>query len=210
TWAVVVMVAFVLVWTAALDVDTLTQLHAPRWLIPPVATLGFAFAAVLLAGLWAVRSAPRRKWSAGPRISGRTLALTLVLMLGGQVVLARPVGHILDYRLNIRSDLEWMNDHLPPQARVLTLEDRLFTLERPFVQASHPKLEIFYETTDPAQSVAELRNFGVTHVYLSRERIFRRQRFYFEKEVLSPGPRNPFLRVLYRSRTGEVMELVEE
>ena len=103
-----------------------------------------------------------------------------------------------------------MNANLPPQARVLTLEDRLFTLERPFVQASHPKLEVFYETADPAQSIAELRALGVTHVYLSQARIFRRQRFYFEKEILFPGPRNPFLRVIYRSRTGQVMELVDD
>jgi len=90
---------------------------------------------------------------------------------------------------------------------VLTLEDRLFTLERAHVQASHPDLEAFYVEPDTEAGFEALRSRGITHVYHTKSPIFRRERFFFEKQMLFPGADNPWVELLYQSQTGAVVRL---
>jgi len=205
-WLVFVAAAM----TAAIDLDTISSVHSPRWLVPPwpwlVVPVVAAWLAVTVASVArdrSIRASVRPREGRG--LSGRALAALLVGVVGVVAFVRFEPSGFTDYRLDIRQDLEWMNRHLPEDAVVLTLEDRLFTLERRSVQASHYSLEAFYEATSPAESLAELQRRGITHVYLTRSPIFRQQGFFFAKRMLFPRRGNPYVELLHASPTGAVV-----
>jgi hypothetical protein len=192
--------------TVALDLDTLSRTHAPRWIVPPWPDLLLPVAGVTAVFAFA-RLARRERDARPPGIRGGAVAGVVALLAAIGLATLEGPRDPTGYRLEIRRDLEWMNRRLPDDAVVLTLEDRLFTLERDHVQASHYTLEPFYRAPDPESSLAELERLGVTHVYHTRSPIFRRQRFFWKKRLLFPAEDNPYAELVYRSPTGAVVAI---
>lgn len=64
----------------------------------------------------------------------------------------------------LNDDFYWMNTHLPQDAVVLTIENRMFTLDRDVIPVDDYRLESFFKSESIDQFRA-LRDLKITHVY---------------------------------------------
>lgn len=69
------------------------------------------------------------------------------------------------YSFGLKPDMDWIDQNLPPDSKILTLEPRLFFLTRDYVPGDHPQLKNFYESETLAQALQELEQRGITHLY---------------------------------------------
>ena len=113
---------------------------------------------------------------------------------------------INDYSLPIKKDIEWMNWHLPPNATVLTLDPRLFTLDRSYVQATDSRFESCYSTNTARACFARLKEFDISHVYLSE--------FSAHTPFVTPFKRlmwpdnNPYIELVYRRENSWIVQIL--
>lgn len=169
--------------------------------------LGLALggAAVGIDAAWRRLSRARRGATSRQRVAPAVPVVVLAAALAAAVIRQPDHRGATQFVLPIYPDLAWMNTQLPEDSVILTLEDRLFMLELPFVPGDHWTLEPFYRETTVEGSLAALAPFGVTHIYVTE--FFLSFRPFTDKLDLLLGTPHPEARVVYSSDTGFVVAL---
>jgi hypothetical protein len=80
----------------------------------------------------------------------------------------------LAQRIEAYPVMEWSNTHVPGDARILSMDARVFYLRRPYVMGdpSYQRWLRLEEIHSPEQLLRELQQSGITHVLLTRSRTF--------------------------------------
>jgi len=170
--------------------------------------LGLIAGAVLLIGSIAWMKW-RRTREAGLQLRLRSRTVFAIALVAALATTSRDVhlDELNGYQLEIAESLAWINTNLPTDARIMTMEDRLFLLDRAFVPADDWRLERFYKARSPQESMKILKDFGITHVYFSGVYFERDFPPFRAKDFLWADEDNDYIRVVHRSNNARIVEL---
>ena len=141
------------------------------------------------------------------RVTGRPGAIGVGALGGLGIIALIAVSQpgwrgITMYNFTVKADLLWMNEHLPQDARIVTAETRLFTLERDALAWNAAEMEAVWTSEERAQVTAALDNAKVTHMYWDK-RGGAPYPWYFE-----PLVQQRLVRQLHTSETGTIWEVI--